>query len=105
MQCAAELAPVPNPSTYRPVDAEVLDVRSRQGDIAADLELSVTSRGNGVDVCVKDNGIGIATNHLEDVFLMFTQASEATARSRDGVGIGPRPSRSRRRHEGNCLAS
>ena len=52
------------------------------------IEVSVACRDLEVDVCIKDTGIGIAQEHLQEVFGMFTQVAEATGRARGGLGIG-----------------
>jgi signal transduction histidine kinase len=39
-------------------------------------------------VTVRDNGIGIAPEHLDNVFDMFSQVESALSRSRGGLGIG-----------------
>ncbi len=39
-------------------------------------------------ICVSDNGIGIAPEHLDSIFGMFSQVSSARDRSHGGLGIG-----------------
>jgi CheY-like chemotaxis protein len=39
-------------------------------------------------VQIRDNGIGIAPEHLDHVFEMFSQVESALSRSRGGLGIG-----------------
>ena len=39
-------------------------------------------------ICVSDNGIGIAPEHLRSIFGMFSQVSSARERSHGGLGIG-----------------
>ncbi|HEX7891530.1 MAG TPA: PAS domain-containing protein [Ramlibacter sp.] len=39
-------------------------------------------------ICVADNGIGIAPEHLHSIFGMFSQVSSARERSHGGLGIG-----------------
>ncbi len=52
--------------------------------------ISVASwRENGhACICVSDNGIGIAPEHLRSIFGMFSQVSSARERSHGGLGIG-----------------
>ncbi len=52
------------------------------------IELKASRRDGEVEVRVVDNGIGISSDRLQDVFLMFNQVPEATVRSRGGLGIG-----------------
>jgi signal transduction histidine kinase/ActR/RegA family two-component response regulator len=44
--------------------------------------------GEGVEVSVRDTGIGIAPENLERVFEMFSQVTSALERSQGGLGIG-----------------
>jgi PAS domain S-box-containing protein len=44
--------------------------------------------GHYVDVSVRDTGIGIAPDKLDDIFEMFTQLRPAVASSQSGLGIG-----------------
>lgn len=37
---------------------------------------------------VRDNGIGLAADHLSSIFELFVQADQATARSTGGLGVG-----------------
>jgi signal transduction histidine kinase len=52
------------------------------------IELGVlVEKGNAV-ITIRDSGIGIAPEHLEEVFQMFAQVESALTRSRGGLGIG-----------------
>jgi len=44
--------------------------------------------GTDVVVCVRDTGIGIASQHLQRIFEMFGQLQPAAERSQGGLGIG-----------------
>ncbi|MBS1722255.1 MAG: PAS domain S-box protein [Armatimonadetes bacterium] len=52
------------------------------------IELSARSKGDVVEVVVKDNGIGIRPSSLPRVFEMFSQEDSALERSQGGLGIG-----------------
>jgi PAS domain S-box-containing protein len=52
------------------------------------IRLSIRRQGNQVDVCVADNGIGIATDKQETVFGMFNRLSPPGSGSETGMGIG-----------------
>ena len=56
----------------------------REGRIA----LTAQRVGTQVEVRIKDNGIGIATEHLPHVFEMFGQVESALKRAQGGLGIG-----------------
>jgi signal transduction histidine kinase len=52
------------------------------------IEVGVlVEKGNAV-ITIRDSGIGIAAEHLEEVFQMFSQVESALTRSRGGLGIG-----------------
>jgi signal transduction histidine kinase len=52
------------------------------------IEVGVlVEKGNAV-ITIRDSGIGIAPEHLEEVFQMFAQVESALTRSRGGLGIG-----------------
>jgi PAS domain S-box-containing protein len=50
------------------------------------LELVLTS--NQVEICVVDNGVGLAPDALESVFDMFAQIDDHKAQAQGGLGIG-----------------
>jgi PAS domain S-box-containing protein len=50
--------------------------------------LTAAREGDEVVIRVRDNGIGIAPEHLDRLFDMFVQVDTAIERSRDGLGIG-----------------
>jgi signal transduction histidine kinase/ActR/RegA family two-component response regulator len=50
--------------------------------------LSVEREGDEAVIRVRDNGIGIAPEHLQSLFDIFVQVDTAIERSRDGLGIG-----------------
>jgi CheY-like chemotaxis protein len=52
------------------------------------IELSAVKDGEMVVIGVRDNGIGIPAERLEDVFEMFSQVSRTLDRSQGGLGIG-----------------
>ena len=52
------------------------------------IEVGVRRLGDEVVLNVKDGGIGIAADRLDNVFEMFSQVESALARSRGGLGIG-----------------
>jgi signal transduction histidine kinase len=57
-------------------------------DAGGRIEVGVlVEKGNAV-ITIRDSGIGIAPEHLEEVFQMFSQVESALTRSRGGLGIG-----------------
>jgi signal transduction histidine kinase len=57
-------------------------------DAGGRIEVGVlVEKGNAV-ITIRDSGIGIAPEHIEEVFQMFSQVESALTRSRGGLGIG-----------------
>ncbi|HJT31452.1 MAG TPA: PAS domain-containing protein [Pirellulales bacterium] len=50
--------------------------------------LTAEPRNGEVMVSVRDTGIGIAAEHLQSIFRMFSQLSPASERAQGGLGIG-----------------
>ena len=52
------------------------------------IELSVEPDKQTVNICLRDNGIGISAELLPHVFDLFTQAEHSADRAQDWLGIG-----------------
>ena len=52
------------------------------------IEVAVRRVGDEVVLKIKDGGIGISVDRLDNVFEIFSQVESALARSRGGLGIG-----------------
>lgn len=50
--------------------------------------LRLTHEGNKAILQVRDNGIGLAAHQLLDIFELFVQVDNSTARSKGGLGLG-----------------
>ena len=66
----------------------LLNNAAKYMDRGGRIEVRVDARADDVVVTVKDQGIGIATERLANVFEMFSQVETALERSRGGLGIG-----------------
>jgi signal transduction histidine kinase len=53
-----------------------------------EIRLAVEERPKEVRITVRDNGIGIAADHLPRIFEMFGQVDSSLERSEGGLGIG-----------------
>jgi signal transduction histidine kinase len=86
------------PDSLMPLDADVtrlsqifvnlLTNAAKYTEPGGHVEIVVQVRDREVSVAVKDDGIGLASEHLDRVFLMFSQVDSAITRSRGGLGIG-----------------
>jgi CheY-like chemotaxis protein len=70
------------------VFASLLNNAAKYTERGGVIELSVRSRGDAVEVSVKDSGVGIAPEQLPHVFEMFAQFTPSIERSQGGLGIG-----------------
>ena len=52
------------------------------------VELSYTHKGDGIQVKVKDTGIGISKEHLQRLFHRFYRTDKARSRDKGGTGLG-----------------
>ncbi|NML15670.1 PAS domain S-box protein [Azohydromonas caseinilytica] len=52
------------------------------------IELRVRREGDEAVISVRDNGIGLAPEHLSQVFDMFSQVQPALQRTHGGLGVG-----------------
>jgi PAS domain S-box-containing protein len=52
------------------------------------ITITVRAANGSAHVSVKDNGVGIATEHMAQIFDMFSQVGLESARTRSGLGIG-----------------
>lgn len=70
------------------VIANLLTNAAKYTEARGRIVLSARREENDVVLCVKDNGIGIASNMLPQVFDLFVQVDYATTRSQGGLGLG-----------------
>ncbi|HEX6570739.1 MAG TPA: response regulator, partial [Steroidobacteraceae bacterium] len=86
------------PDSSMPLDADVtrlsqifvnlLTNAAKYTEPGGHVEVVAQVRDREVSVAVKDDGIGLASEHLDRVFLMFSQVDSTITRSRGGLGIG-----------------
>jgi PAS domain S-box-containing protein len=70
------------------VFANLLTNAAKYTERGGQITLTARQQGGEVVVAVKDNGIGIAPEHLPRLFEMFSQVDAARERSQGGLGIG-----------------
>jgi CheY-like chemotaxis protein len=87
---------VPEPSLQLEADltriaqvlSNLLNNASNYTPTGGRIELTTEQQLDRVAIIVRDNGIGIPQDRLEDVFEMFSQVSRTLDRSHGGLGIG-----------------
>ncbi|MBC7990485.1 MAG: response regulator [Luteimonas sp.] len=70
------------------VFANLLNNAAKYSDAGSCIEVVGRIEGAFVSVGVRDTGIGLAKEHLEHIFDLFSQADTAIERARGGLGIG-----------------
>ena len=77
-----------DPARLAQVVGNLLNNACKFTDKGGHIWLTVEQEGEQAVIRVRDNGIGIAAEHLPRLFEMFTQVDTSLERSRDGLGIG-----------------
>jgi len=77
-----------DPTRLAQIVGNLLNNACKFTDKGGQIALRVDIDGGEVVLRVRDNGIGIAPEHLPHLFEMFTQVETSLDRSRDGLGIG-----------------
>jgi PAS domain S-box-containing protein len=77
-----------DPTRLAQVVGNLLNNACKFTDVGGHIALTVEREGEQVAIRVRDNGVGIAAEHLAGIFEMFTQIESSLERSRSGLGIG-----------------
>jgi len=77
-----------DPTRVTQVVGNLLNNACKFTDKGGHVWLTVEQDGDQAIVSVRDNGIGIAAEHIPGLFEMFAQVDTSLERSRDGLGIG-----------------
>jgi CheY-like chemotaxis protein len=68
--------------------SNLLNNAAKYTERAGHIWLTAERKGNEAVVSVRDTGIGIAAEHMAQLFKMFSQVAPALERSQGGLGIG-----------------
>jgi signal transduction histidine kinase len=68
--------------------SNLLNNAAKYTDTGGKIELKAEAAGTWVCLSVRDNGVGIPTTLLPQVFDLFTQADHSLERAQGGLGIG-----------------
>jgi signal transduction histidine kinase len=77
-----------DPTRLSQVIANVLGNAAKYTDEGGQISLTTKVRANDVEICIRDNGIGIRQDLLPYVFELFTQLDRHDGRTQGGLGIG-----------------
>jgi signal transduction histidine kinase/CheY-like chemotaxis protein len=70
------------------VFANLINNAAKYTDVGGHIWVEIGCQGSDAVVTVRDDGIGIAPEHLATVFDMFTQVNRSDRRTQGGLGIG-----------------
>ncbi len=77
-----------DPTRLTQAIANVLGNAAKYTDQGGQIIVSATVRDADVEICIRDNGIGIRPEMLPHVFELFTQLDRDDGRTQGGLGIG-----------------
>lgn len=77
-----------DPARLAQVFSNLLNNAAKYTEDDGRIELAVQQSGDWAIITVRDNGIGIETEQLPELFQLFAQLDRGHARSQGGLGIG-----------------
>lgn len=77
-----------DPTRLAQIISNLLNNASKYTPNHGQIELSVRRQDQGVAIAVSDNGMGVPSDCLDDVFEMFNQVDQSLHRAQGGLGIG-----------------
>lgn len=77
-----------DPARITQVITNLLNNAAKYSGVGCNIDLQITQSNQLAVIAVRDNGIGIATDRLEDIFHMFSQVYDSKERASSGLGIG-----------------
>jgi signal transduction histidine kinase len=77
-----------DPARLAQVFANLLNNAAKYTPPRGRIRVEVRVDDDGIEVAIRDNGIGLTPQHLARVFDMFTQVDTSLDRSRGGLGVG-----------------
>jgi CheY-like chemotaxis protein len=77
-----------DPARIAQVTSNLLNNASKYSNPGDRIWLTVDSDDESAKITIRDEGIGIAPDEIDDVFKMFTQVAESVERGSSGLGIG-----------------
>jgi PAS domain S-box-containing protein len=77
-----------DPARIAQVVCNLLNNSSKYSHAGSNIELTVKAADGHAIIEVTDNGVGIETDRLQDIFQMFTQVDDSVERGTAGLGIG-----------------
>ena len=85
---ATGLAVLADPERLAQIFLNLLTNAAKYSEAGSRIAVQARRSGERIEVCVRDEGIGIAPEMLEKVFEIFVQQPQTLARSAGGLGLG-----------------
>ena len=77
-----------DPLRLSQVFSNLLTNAAKYSEPSGHIEVTVLQANDGIEVAVKDSGLGLEAESLSRIFEMFSQVKSALERSEGGLGIG-----------------
>jgi signal transduction histidine kinase len=77
-----------DPTRLAQILANLLSNSAKYTPAGGCIEISARRRDAGIEIAVRDNGLGIGADILPQIFELFVQAPQPSARTRGGLGLG-----------------
>lgn len=77
-----------DPARVAQIISNLLNNSAKYSDAGCKIQLTASTENSMAVLSVRDNGIGIASERLEDIFQMFSQVNDSLERGTAGLGIG-----------------
>ncbi len=77
-----------DPARLAQVFSNLLSNAAKYSDAGSRIVIAAARCGDNVRVCVRDHGVGIAPDMLDQVFGLFVQQRQTLDRARGGLGLG-----------------
>ncbi len=91
LSIALPKAPIPvdgDPVRLEQIITNILENAAKYTPPGGRIQVKLTRDGSDALLSVRDNGIGLAAEHLDAIFGLFTQVDSSFAREGGGLGIG-----------------
>lgn len=77
-----------DPSRLSQVFSNLLTNSAKYTERGGNIDIAISRRGGALKVIVKDDGIGIASEDLPNIFNMFSRSGRSAERAPEGLGVG-----------------
>ncbi|MEM4248295.1 MAG: ATP-binding protein, partial [Candidatus Nanoarchaeia archaeon] len=87
-KCEKNIEANVNPGLLEQAVLNLIDNAIKYSDINTKINIELSKSKSGISISVKDNGIGIAEEHLPRIFERFYRVDKSRSRELGGTGLG-----------------